>query len=61
MGRTKVMLCGKGLGTIKIFDKYSCGVCGKEWGGIQFTVKAVRHEYIRNVVGLKRDLLQSLA
>lgn len=46
MGKTKVMLCAKGLDRIKTSGKYASGVCRPEYGGIQFTVKVARYGYI---------------
>ena len=47
MGKTKL---AKGLDTIKPSRKYSCSVCKKEVGVIQFYAQVVMHEFIRSVV-----------
>ena len=61
MSITKVILCGKGLDTIKTSGECPCVFCRKEKVEIQFTGKAVKHGYIRNALELKRDFLMSHA
>ena len=39
IGKTKVMICEKGLDTIKPSGKYSCSCVEKESGEIQFSVE----------------------
>ena len=61
MGKTKVMLRGKGLDTIKSSGKYPCGVCrkGVRWNSVyRESCEALIQ---RNAVELKRGLLMSLA
>ena len=42
-----MMICGKGLDTIKPSGKYTCNV-EKELGGTQFSVRVVMHRFIRS-------------
>ena len=55
MGKTKIMIYGKNLHSLKDSEKHPCSVCHKGLIVIQSSVMDVNLEYTRNVVVLKVD------
>ena len=55
MEKTKIMICGKNLHSLKDSGKHPCGVCRKGAVVIQSSAIDVNLGYTRNVVVLKVD------
>ena len=55
MEKTKIMICGKNLHSLKDSGKHPCGVCRKGVGSTSVFYDGCHFGYTRNVVVLKVD------